>query len=725
MAKDRSTFSEHWYRVAELRPSLMPAAAVRKQHFRGRDWMVIQSPLNSEYFRLHAAAYGFIALLDGRRTVSEAWELVNRRFGDAAPTQGEAIQLMGRLYQSNLLRAELPPDSAELFKRFKERRSREFRHAASSVLFPKFPLFDPNITLGQWLPLFSWLFGPMGLAVFLAATVAGVWSVLGKYDELYNSSAGILSVDNLLWLYLAFVFSKTVHELASAIASKRYGRMEGDAGQVREAGIMLLMLAPAPYIDTSGAWGLRNKLHRVIASAAGILGEFTVAAVAAVVWAQSAPGSVTHAVSYNLMFVASVSTFLFNGNPLLRYDAYYILCDLLETPNLAGRSQQYLYYLVKHYVWRVESATSPAHTRFERVFFFCYGIAAGLYRVFLLGGILLTVAELAFFLGVALAIAFGVMWVVVPVGKFVRYLLTNGELARVRTRAIATTSIFFLLAAGVFFLIPFPDRFRLEGMAEAPRALKVFAQTDGKLDFILPNTSLVGEEGTAVIRLDNPWLAAELDSVKARERELEARFRDAERKEPAEAQSWRERLAALRTERRRVESKIAALTVSAPIAGTWFSPQLTHDRGRFVRQGDLLGEIIPGDTMIIRAMIGQDGAASLLANANRRVEIRVKGRPDLDMSGDIAAVHPAGKKDLPTPAMGIPAGGGMQVDASDTQGTTSQEHFFEIEVRPHGADGWTMRQGQMFVLRFSTRAKPLWAQCYRSLLQMFQKRFQV
>ena len=687
--------------------------------------MVIQSPLNSEYFRLHAAAYGFIALLDGRRTVSEAWELVNRRFGDAAPTQGEAIQLMGRLYQSNLLRAELPPDSAELFKRFKERRSREFRHAASSILFPKFPLFDPNILLGQWLPLFSWLFGPVGLFLFLATAVAGVWSVLGKYEELWNSSSGILSVDNLLYLYIAFVFSKTVHELASAYASKRYGRMEGDAGQVREAGIMLLMLAPAPYIDTSGAWGLRNKLHRIIASAAGILGEFTVAAVAAIVWANSASGSVTHAVAYNLMFVASVSTFMFNGNPLLRYDAYYILCDILETPNLAGRSQQYLYYLVKRYVWKVDNTISPAHTRFERVFFFCYGIAAGLYRVFLLGGILLTVAELAFFLGVALAVAFGVMWVIIPIGKFIRYLLTNGELARVRTRAIATTLVVFLLVAGTFFLLPFPDRFRLEGMAEAPQALKVFAQTDGELDFILPNTSAIQDAGAAIVRLDNPWLAAELDSVKAREKELEARFRDAERKEPAEAQSWRERLEALRTERRRVEGKIAALTVPSPIAGTWFSPQLTHDRGRFIKQGDILGEIVPSDRVVIRAFIGQDGAASLLANVKQRVEIRVKGRPDLELAGDILSFHPAGKKDLPTPAMGIPAGGGMQVDPSDTQGITSQEHFFEIEVQPHTVDGWTLRQGQMLVLRFSTDPKPLWEQCRRALLQMFQKRFQV
>jgi putative peptide zinc metalloprotease protein len=485
------------------------------------------------------------------------------------------------------------------------------------------------------------------------------------------------------------------------------------------------MLAPAPYIDTSGAWGLRNKLHRIIASAAGILGEFTVAAVAAIVWANSASGSVTHAVAYNLMFVASVSTFLFNGNPLLRYDAYYILCDILETPNLAKRSQQYLYYLVKRYIWRVENVDNPAHTRFEPVLFFCYGIAAALYRVFLLGGILLTVAELAFFLGVALAVVFGVMWVLLPIGKFIRYLLTSGELARVRTRAVATTLAVFLAVAGVFFFLPLPDRFRLEGMAEAPEALKVFAQADGELAFILPNASEVREAGSALARLDNPWLDSELASVQAREKELLARFRNAERKEPSEAQSWRDRLEALQTERRRVEGKIAALTISAPVTGAWFSPQLARDRGRFVKQGEILGEIIPGDRVVIRASLGQDGAASLLASVDRQVEIRVKNRPDLELAGDIIAVHPAGKKELPTPAMGVPGGGGMQVDPSDMQGMTSQEHFFEIEVQPHRPEAWTLRQGQMLVLRFSTEKKPLWVQCRRALQQMFQRRFHV
>jgi len=725
MGEKRPTFSEHWFRVAQLKPRLMPSASIKKQYFRGQHWVVIQAPLNAEYFRLHAAAYGFIALLDGKRTVEEAWELSNRQFGDAAPTQGEAIQLMGRLYQSNLLKSDLPPDSAELLKRFKQRRTREMKQLASSVLFPKFPLFDPNNFLGRWLPLFSWIYSPIGLCIFMAAVIAGLASIAGRYGELWNSASGVLSSGNLPWLYLSFICSKLAHELGAAFASKHFGRIEGDAGQVRQAGIMLLLLAPAPFIDTSGIWGLRQKSHRILATASGFLSEFTLAALAAIVWANSSSGSLAHAVSYNLMFVASVSAFLFNGNPLLRFDAYYILCDLLETPNLGTRAQQYLYYLVKRYVWKLSEANSPAHTRGERIMFFIYGVAAGLYRLLLVSMILLTVADLAFFLGVFLAIVFAVMWFIVPLGKLVRYLFISGELYKVRNRALITTGAFTFVAVGGILLVPVPDRFRLEGVAEAPQFVSVYTKTEGNIEFIQANLSRLSSDDLLLLKLDNPWIVTEQKRLEAQKREFAAQLRKAESLDPAEAQSWRGQLTALESELKRVNAQVEGLNMKSLVIGTWFSPDSSLVPGQFVQHGQLVGQIIPDDGLIVRAVIGQDEAASLLEQINEQVEIRVKGRADLELTGEILSIKPAGKKELPSPAMGIPAGGEIQVDQEDQQGLTSQEHFFEIEVRPIQTKDWSVYHGQILLLRFSTSPKPLWDQGKRSLKQLFQRRFSI
>ena len=725
MGEKRPTFSEHWFRVAKLKPRLMPSASIKKQYFRGQHWVVIQAPLNSEYFRLHAAAYGFIALLDGKRTVEEAWELSNRQSGDAAPTQGEAIQLMGRLYQSNLLKSDLPPDSAELFKRFKQRRGREMKQLASSILFPKFPLFDPNNLLGRWLPLFAWIYSPIGLGLMIVAVIAGLASLAGRYGELWDSASGVLSTGNLPWLYLAFICSKMVHELGSAFASKHFGRIEGDAGQVREAGIMLLLLAPAPFINTSGIWGLRKKSHRVLATACGFLGEFTLAALAAVVWANSASGSMTHAISYNLMFVASVSAFLFNGNPLLRFDAYYILCDLLETPNLGTRAQQYLYYLVKRYVWKVSDPVSPAHTRGERIMFFIYGTAAGLYRLVLVSMILLTVSDFAFFLGVFLALVFAVLWFIVPLGKLIRYLFTSGELYKVRNRAIITTGAFVFIVVGGVLLVPAPDRFRLEGVVEAPTAIMVYTKAEGNIGYIKPNLSHLSSDDAPLFNLDNPWIVAELRRLEAQKREFSAQLKKAESADPAEAQSWRGQLTALESELKRVRSQVEALNIRSTVSGIWCSPDNALVPGQFVSHGQLMGQIIPDGELIVRAVIGQDEAASLLEKINETVELRVKGRADLELTGEIISIKPAGKKELPSPALGIPAGGEVQVDQEDQQGLTSQEHFFEIEVRPILNENWTVYHGQLMLLRFSTSPKPLWDQGKRALKQLFQRRFSI
>ncbi|NBB95478.1 MAG: peptidase M50, partial [Planctomycetes bacterium] len=108
MAVDRPTFSESWYRVATLKPRLRSTVQVYRQQFRGQTWHVLQDPASNQFSRLSEPAYRFVGLLDGRRTVSQAWEACNDQLGDAAPTQGEAIQLLGQLYVANLLQSELP-----------------------------------------------------------------------------------------------------------------------------------------------------------------------------------------------------------------------------------------------------------------------------------------------------------------------------------------------------------------------------------------------------------------------------------------------------------------------------------------------------------------------------------------------------------------------------------------------------------------------------------------
>jgi putative peptide zinc metalloprotease protein len=273
------------------------------------------------------------------------------------------------------------------------------------------------------------------------------------------------------------------------------------------------------------------------------------------------------------MFVASVSTLLFNGNPLLRYDAYYILCDFLEMPNLGNRGQEYAYYLVKRHAWKVKDAAHQAHGAFEKFILAAYAAASGVYRVFLLAGILLAVADMAFFVGVILALGSLAMWLFVPLFKFLRYLAASPELGRARARAVTTTSC---LAALLFFLVGLlnvPDRFQIEWVVESGAFARIHSGSSGFLVSVLDSGEKAAADTTVLAELDNPALQAEWRVLAAKEKEIRAKMRIAEATEAAEAAAMRERLAALEKEKARVLRLLKRLKKASPLPWTSIAPR--------------------------------------------------------------------------------------------------------------------------------------------------------
>jgi len=725
VAVDRPTFSESWYRVAELRPRLRSAVQIHRQHFRGRMWYVVQDPSSNQFFRLTESAYRFVGMLDGRRTVAQAWHICNDQLGDDAPTQGEAIQLLGQLYTSNLLQAELSPDAESLFRRYRTRVRREVQSYLMNLLFIRIPLIDPDHFLDRWVAVFGRLFSWFGLILWAVLLGVGLYFVVDRVWELASRASGVLSPANLPLLYLSFVLVKIFHEFAHAFACKKFGRDTGTGGEVHVMGVMFLVFTPIPYVDASSAWAFRSKWHRVIVGAAGMLVELAIAGVAAIIWSNTAEGTTVHAICYNVMFIASVSTLLFNGNPLLRYDAYYILSDLLEIPNLAQRSRQYIYYLVKRYVWSVRQAHSPAHTSGEKTWLAVYAVSSTIYRVIICTAILLFVADKLFILGAALATAAVVAWVCVPLGKFLRYLATSGELTRVRSRAVASTVFVLAASIGAVGLIPAPDRCRAEGVVEPVRLATIHAAADGFFQEYLPSGTKVTAGAPRLLRAVNPELVAKRAKLRAERLRLQARRRIAQTEEIAAAQILTEQISAVDEKIRRVEDELSSLVVYAPLAGTWVAPKIDQLRGAYLRRGDKVGLVASLDDVIIRATAGQNVAAMLLAEADPAVEIRVRGRPDMYLDGKIRRIIPAGQEKLPSEALGYAAGGTIQTVPDDEKGTRAAERFFEVHIDPSRDGCVQLLSGQRVVIRFNMFPKPLMVQWWRSLLRLVQRRFQI
>ena len=738
MAGESPTFSESWYRVASLRPRLRATLRTHRQHFRGRLWHVVQDPVNNSFFRLHAAAQRFVGLLDGRRTAAEAWRICTGQLGDEALTQNEAIQVLGQLYAANLLQADLPPDAEGLFQRYRKRRRRQARSRLGNFLFLRIPLFDPDGLLDALVGVVGLAFTPVGFLLWAALVATGAYFALGSWRELGAEAEALLGAPHLLRrlpaMYAVFVLAKVCHELGHALACKKFGRQAHSGGEVHTIGIMLLVLAPVPYVDASSAWALRRKLHRVIVGAAGMMTELALAAVAAIVWVATSDaagpwGRGVHFAAYNGMFIASVATLLFNANPLLRFDGYYILSDVLEIPNLSSRSMLYLRYLVKRLAWGVRGAMDPAQSAGEAVWLGVYGVAAMLFRVFICVKILLMLMDRLFFVGTVLAAAAATAWVLVPFGRFVAYLVGSAELSRTRVRALAGTVLVLGAAGAGLSLLRAPDRWQVSGVVEPARLAFVHAGADGFVTDVLPSGRRVRggadpAEGDVLVSAANrdlelAWtkLTHERDILAARQRIARRRSTEDARYLPL-VQILEEDIADLERQAELLRRERAGLAARAPMRGTWLCPRADRLGGAFLRRGERIGLVADLDELVVRADVPPRLAGMLLAEANRRVELRLVGRPDAVFRGT-CRILPGGRKLQPwlttdeTHAASDPPADNAATETQPFQATVLPEKPYPCPLLP----------GQRAVVQFELPPRPLIAQWWRSLRQLAQRRF--
>jgi putative peptide zinc metalloprotease protein len=461
---------------------------------------------------------------------------------------------------------------------------------------------------------------------------------------------------------------------------------------------------------------------------AGVIVDLAIASIAAVIWASTSTGNV-HAIAYNAIFVASVSTILFNGNFLLRFDAYYVLADLLEMPNLSQRSRDYLYYLVRRYVYGVTRAWSPAHTLGERYWLVTYGVASTCFRIFISIRIMLFLNEI---LPEELSIVVPVLiftalfgWLFIPLGKFFRYLATGPELTRYRVRAIASTLAFVLVLAVSLGGIKAPDYSRVEGFVEPVQLAIVHAETDGFVSEVLSSDVTVTPDGQPLIESYNVALAAEHEILLADRRAIDIRRSLALTTDRVAAQIHGEELVALDERIARVKEQIDGLQLRAPLEGTWVSSEIENFKDRYIHHGEAVGLVADLSDLRIRATAIQNVAATLIEQAQATVEIRGRGRPEVTVPGTIESIFPAGQQVLPSLALSFAAGGSMPIDTTDPSGTRTTEKFFEIRIRPHDNDLVQWRTGQRVEVRIRLTDKPLMAQLWHYARQLFQKRFRI
>ncbi|MDH5571762.1 MAG: PqqD family peptide modification chaperone [Gammaproteobacteria bacterium] len=715
-----SVFSPLWYKVSGLKPSLRVHTRLYRHMQRNKLWYVLLDKSTGRCFRFNPTAYYILTRMDGKLNVQEIWDAALVKLEDDAPTQDEIIQLLGKLHKNDLLQCDVPPDTLDLFRRTKQQHKQKWKKKLSNPLAICIPLFDPNKLLDSVMPLVRPLFSIWGGILWVSVVAMGFILALLNWGPLTDNIFDVVFTgQNVLLMWLIYPFVKAMHEFGHAFSVKMWG------GEVHDTGILFLLFMPVPYVDASCASAFAQKRRRLLVGAEGMMVELFIASIALFVWLNVEPGLVS-AIAFNIILIGGVSTLFFNANPLLRFDGYYMLADAIDIPNLAPRSNRYIGYLLQRYVYGVKEAKSPAASPDERGWLFSYAIAAFVYRMLIISGIIFIVANKFFIIGVLLAIWACIGMLIIPAFKMIFILLSSPLLRKKRVRAIISSLSFVTIMLGILVFAPVPLWTSAQGVIWMPEQSHMRAETDGFINKILVQPGTIVSKGQALIEIENPFLHPELEYLLQQRHEMRMRM-EAEWNDRVKADILKQGLLALEAKILHLYEHKEGLIINSPETGRFIMPNSEDTLGRYVKQGDLLAYVVSDEVTRVRAVVPQE-EIGLIRHYIDSITVQSVGHPGKTMYANIERVVPAGSEQLPSMALGSAGGGDIMVTAKDDKGVTAMQKVFQFELvlqNENDIHGGAEHIGSRVYVRFGHGSEPLAEQWFRSVRQLFLRRLNV
>ena len=510
---------------SEERPIGMVARAdlvVQESVYQGEKCWVVKDPLAMKYFRLMAPEHHVLTAMQSPCSYLDLKKQLDRAFPEKI-TRLEALQnLVVSFHRNGMLKSASGGQAKPLRKRRNKELKQKGIQLLSSIVSLKLPGFDPEFLLTAMYRRIKWAFST-GFTCFVWITILlAVGLVVGNIDEFYSKLPDFQSFfafDNLIFMGAILIFTKTIHEFGHGLMCHHYG------GECHEIGFMLLVMTPAMYCNTSDSWVLPNRWHRMAIGAAGMYVEIFMAALFTFVWWFTNPGWL-HYLALNIMFLSSVSTLLFNANPLLRYDGYYILSDFLEIPNLSQKSKLALTSTLRVWCLGMEPANSRLLPQKWITVFAFYSVVSFAYRWAVMLFIFWFIKEIFEPWGLAplayLMISFSLFGLlVVPTYKMIKFFLYPGRLREMKRLNFGVTLC--LLAAVTAFICYFPFEQYVYGNCRirSANAQMVYTQQPGVLSEVKVKPGDRVEDGQVLAVLENREYDIELASLKGQLARLE------------------------------------------------------------------------------------------------------------------------------------------------------------------------------------------------------------
>ncbi len=721
-----------------------PDLSARRQRYQGRSYWVVKEPVGLNYFRFQEEEFAILQMLDGEVSLDGLKAQYEAEFPPQKITVEDIQQFLGTLHRSGLVIADVPGQGQRLHERRDERRRKELLGTLTNVLAIRFKGIDPERLLNRLYPWVWWAFARQFVMVVMAAGLAALLLVGVQFEEFQSRLPAFhqfFSLSNVFLLSVTLAVTKVLHEFGHGLACKHFG------GECHEMGVMILVLTPCLYCNVSDSWMLPNKWHRAAIGAAGMYVEVVLATIATFIWWFSEPGLLNH-LCLSTMFVCSVSTIIFNGNPLLKYDGYYILSDITEIPNLRQKATSLLSRTLGEVCLGLEQPDDPFMPEGRGKFFLpIYAVAAAVYRWVVVLSILLFLNKVfepyrLQIIGQMIAAMALVSLVVAPLWKLGKFFYVPGRLAKVKKpRFYATLGVLAAIVAFVVW-VPLPYSVLCSFEVQPRKASPVYVDVDGILEEVYVEPGDQVSPGTELALLSNPDVEFGLaELVRERNRyhvELETlerqrfddpaaddqipgrqRLLDGVKRQIAEKQA---EIDALRLLSRASGTVLPPPNVSPPPEDegqlpSWSgSPLDKRNLGCMLQKSTLFCQV--GDPRQMEAMLVIDQADMLLVARNQPVELLLDELPFAPRESKIEDISHVDLKVSPK-SLSNKAGGDLATTTDESGRERPQRPTYQARAPLEVEQVGLLRPGLRGRAKIHVAPQTLWQRAWRFMARTF------
>lgn len=689
----------------EAETGVLPKARVdleiTEQVYYGHPCFVLKDPASLRYFRLRPPEYTIFKMLDGKTTLEEVLKTLAERFPDETYDAQAVMSFIIMMRSGNLLHGSGDTVSEYLLKRKKQQTRSFFQKLRTDYFFYKVPLLDPD----KLLAVMNRNIGPYifskGMIIFTLLMFIGAgYLLLGNIDNL-GGRQPLLSWRNLLFLLPALFCIKIIHEFGHGLTAKHFG------AEVHEMGILFLVFMPAMYCDVSDSWMLSQKYKRVWITAAGIAVEIFLAGMATWLWALTVPGGTINQFALNIMLAASLNTIMFNGNPLLRYDGYYFVMDMLELPNMKQKATNYLTYLGKRYILGMEKAEKPIDVENRELGVFAFAVLSAVYRWFIMFAIIYMVWVFLDpydwgVVGGIMAVASIYASFVAPIGKMLKFTTSQWDNLKIHPITASALSIAVIgLIIGVAW-IPMEQSIDTQCIIRPAGLVPLYVSRPGFASFSdpaikKPYDGMPVKAGQLLVRLTDPELEYTVNDLEFQKKQIDLKRKEAVKLDKdIEERQLQEEYNALELQLERASSELARLNIVSPIDGiVILKSQIPLDwlEGTYLDSGqELLAVCKPGSFEAVAAVRSQDME---FAEVDQKARIKLWALDNKVIDSHVTTIPQTKVQVLSSPAFATAFHGDIPTEPSDDQEKmlNPSDNIYELILPIKPEDCQNLRDG--------------------------------